>query len=626
MDEKQRTKVLGGVLAGFVGIIFGKPILMKPIDDAKRNYIVTDRNFEDATDKDWQVDLAKQNIENARLVSLPPRVSDAQRLYLSWITNLAEQCNFAQLEVTPGAAKNNPGKYVEVAVNIECETSMEGLGRFLYLFEQADLLHRVASLDIKSSNAQGTPRLDVKLTAEGLSVAGSSSKGDIFSKTYLPKPLDPDATEVVVNESADFPDKPPFKAQVGTEMVNVLAVDGNKWEIERGVEGTKAVKHVDNEYVQLFPIAGKRSDIQFTQYEDFVRASLFTKPAPTKIYKPDLEVASKTIEPGKILKMTVKAKDINLDIGKPSYAMEGGLEGMTLDSETGEFEWTPPEDAEAARHDLKFILTQTNNEDLKVEKTASVSIQLENGVPTLEVASEAVVILGRDFSMELKAEDDGGPDGLKYSLEGDAPSGLTVDGTSLKWNPPNTFTPGEYEFSVKVTDSGTPAKTATKTVKLEVQDDTAASTRFTAAVGLDGIPVAWFWNQVENKRPELRLGERLAVADIDAKLTEISKRYVLMSDDAGIWKLNLGDNVRQRELIEPAEPSVPEQQPATESTTTEVNADSEGDGETVDTDSTDETVTPAEASEGGAEPNEEVTPESNPAQPPAKQQEAASEK
>lgn len=620
MDEKQRTKVLGGVLAGFVGIIFGRPILMGPIEDAKKQLIVTDRNFESATEKDWQVDLAKQNIENARSVSLPPQVDDAQRLYLSWITNLAEQCNFALLDVTPGAKKNNPGKYVEVAVNVECETSMEGLSRFLYLFEQADLLHRVASLDIKSSNSQGTPRLEVKLTAEGLSVAGSPSKGDIFARTYLPKPLDPDATEVVVTESADFPDKAPFKAQIGTEMVNVLAVDGNKWEIERAVEGTKAAEHSDNEYVQLFPIAGKRDDIPFAKYEDFVKASLFTKPVPQKVFKPDLEVASKTIEPGKTLKMTVKARDINLDIGKPSFAMEGGLDGMTLNAETGEFEWTPPEDAEAAKHDLKFILTQINNDDLKVEKTASVSIQLENAPPTLEVASEAVVILGRDFSMELKAEDDGGPEALMFSLEGDAPSGLTVDNTSLKWTPPNTFTPGEYEFSIKVTDSGTPAKTATKTVKLNVQDDTAASTRFTAAVGLDGVPVAWFWNQVENKRPELRLGQRLAIADIDAELTEISKRYVLMSDDAGIWKLNLGDNVRQRELIEPAEPAVPEEQPTTDPTTAEANEAEEGEAVIV-TEGGDAVDTSAEEPETGVETTESESP-----QPPTEQPETASDK
>lgn len=582
MDEKQRTKVLGGVLAGVLGFMVGKPMLMGPIEDAKSKLIVADRSYEAAAEKDWQVDLAKQSIEDSRRISLPPSVSDAQRLYLSWITNLAEQCKFAVLTVTPGAAKNNPGKYVEVAVNVECETTMEGLGRFLYLFEQADLLHRVASLEVESSNAQGTPRLEVKLTAEGLSVAGSPSKGDIFARTFLPESLDSDATEVAVGESADFPDKFPFKAQIGREMVNVLDAKDGKWEIERGVEGTKVVEHDDNEYVQLFPVAGTRKDIEFNQYEDFVKASLFTKPVPQKTYKPVLDVVSKTIEPGKTLKMTVKAKDVNLDIGKPSFAMDGAIDGMTLDPESGDFEWTPPEDSEAIKHDLTFILTQVNNDDLKIEKKASVTVQLQNAPPTLEVAGEAIVILGQDFSMDVRAEDDGGPDGLKFSLEGDSPSGLTVDGTSVTWSPPNTFTPGEYEFSIKATDSGTPAKTATKTVKLTVQDDTAASTRFTAAVGLDGIPVAWFWNQVENKRPELRLGQRLAIADIDAELTEISGRYVLMADTAGVWKLKLGDNLRQRELIKPVAVEITEEQSpaegaAAESEAAEVEADSEAD-------------------------------------------------
>ena len=121
-----------------------------------------------------------------------------------------------------------------------------------------------------------------------------------------------------------------------------------------------------------------------------------------------------------------------------------------------------------------------------------------------------------------------------------------------------------------------------------MQDDTAAVTRFTAAVELDGVPVAWFWNQIENKRPELKVGDRLVVADINARLTEISKRFVLLEDEAGVWKLRLGDTLRDRQLIEPAV-----QEPA------EQPEDPEGDPEAPQTPS--DNITQAEPAEGQPE-------------------------
>ena len=158
--------------------------------------------------------------------------------------------------------------------------------------------------------------------------------------------------------------------------------------------------------------------------------------------------------------------------------------------------------------------------------------------------------------LTVAAQDDGPKENLKYSLEGDdIPEGLAVDENDgiLKWTAPRTFTPGDYPVNVKVTDGGEPAMSAVGTMTLKVTDDTAALTRFTGAVGLDGRPVAWFWNQAENKKPELRVGDRIAAAEIDAELTEIAKRHILMKDAEGVWKLSLGQNLRERVLIEPVE-------------------------------------------------------------------------
>lgn len=557
MDESKRTKVLGGILVGVLAFMVAKPRYMGPIEKAKTSLNSANSSLVTAQEKDWEVDLALQLIEDTQGTSLPPSVNDAQRIYLSWVTNLAEQCRFAQLKVTPGRTETRTDKYITVSVDVEGEIGLEDLSRFLFLFEQADLKQRITVLDVESTGSQGTPRMEVSLTAQGMSVVGSPSRSDVFARTHLPDKLDTDATTVVVGESADFPQDFPFKAQIGREMINVIGGDGNTWEIERGVEGTKPAEHQGNDYVQLFGVPKLQQDLSFDRYSAFVAESLFTKPKPEKTYRPTFDVANKTIEPGKTLRMSIKPRDVNVDIGKASIALNGAIEGMEYDPESGQFEYTPPEDAQPAKHELKFILTQQNNDDLNLEKTMTVSIQLANKAPILTVASSAAVILGREFSLELKAEDDGELDDLTFSLDG-APEGLTIDGDSLSWEPSNTFTPGEYEFTVKVADSGSPSKSASRKVTLNVQDDTAAVTRFTASVELDGIPVAWFWNQIENRKPELKVGQRLLVADIDAEVTEIAKRHVLMEDAEGIWKLALGNTVRQRELIEPAKAPEPE--------------------------------------------------------------------
>ena len=61
-------------------------------------------------------------------------------------------------------------------------------------------------------------------------------------------------------------------------------------------------------------------------------------------------------------------------------------------------------------------------------------------------------------------------------------------------------------------------------------------------------------------------------AEIDAEVTEIDKRHVLLKDDEGVWKLNLGDNLRERVLIEPA----PQSEAATPTAELETSAPVEG--------------------------------------------------
>ncbi|MEQ9411384.1 MAG: putative Ig domain-containing protein [Fuerstiella sp.] len=556
MDDKNRTKILAAVLAVVLGFGLFRPDqkLMEPIRRAEADLEIAVRDFEKEEVKQMELLVARNRISQGRDNSLPPRATDAQRLYQTWITNLAEQCRFAQLQVTPGNKGNMQGQYVTVDVIVEAETDLAGLSRFLYLFEQAELMHRIAQLEIESTGATGTPRLEVKLTAEGMSVAGSPPRSDVFARTSLPKPVTASDTEITVAEAADFPRQTPFLAQVGREMVRVTAADGNTWTVERGQEGTTPAEHPVDQVVQSFPVAITRRDVSFASYEPLLNASPFVKPTPPKVYSPRLAgIVDKTIAPGETVEVTARAEDIDPDVGSPLFALDNSIEGMTIDPETGAFKWETPGDIEPKRYETKFILTQKNS-DLRIEKTLGITVQLPNEEPTITVPDRALVVLGREFTLEASAQDDQGDDALRFSLDGTVPEGLAIDEATgrLKWTPPRTFVPGDYTVTVKVTDGGNPPKAATAPLTLTVVDDEAEMTKFTGSVALDGQQVAWFRNMASKQRPQLRVGDRVRAADIDAELIEIDKRHVLMKDAEGVWKLMLGNNLRQRVLIEPA--------------------------------------------------------------------------
>ena len=563
MDDKQRTKVLAGVLAGVLALGVLRPIvdnlIMGPVRDAQRKLDAATAEYEREELKHMQLLVAKEHISQGRAASLPPRISDAQWLYQIWITNLANQCKFAQLDVNPGRTEDRRNQYLTVNVDVEAETDIAGLSRFLYLFEQAGLMHRIANLQIQSTGSQGNPRMEIVFTAEGMSVAGCPDSNDVFVRSKTSQPLTATDTELTVASAAEFPTQVPFLAQVGREMVKVTAVDSDnngKWTVERGQEGTTSAAHTVEENVQLFPVAVGRRDVNFSEYESFIQSSPFAKPTPPRVYKPRIaSVVDKTIAPGESVKMTARAEDINVDIGASVFALENAAEGMTINPESGELDWTTDADIEPKKYEGTVVLTQKNNEDLRIEKPFAITVKLPNDAPKITVPTDAIAVLGREFILTVAAQDDGPMDNLKYSLEGDdVPEGLAVDENQgiLKWTAPRTFTPGEYPVQVKVTDGGEPALSAVGTLTLKVTDDTAALTRFTGAVDRDGQPAAWFWNQAENKKLELQVGDRVEAADIAAELIEIAKRHILMKDAEGIWKLSLGQNLRERALSEPA--------------------------------------------------------------------------
>lgn len=571
MDEKQRKKLL---VLGFAAVVVVYAmrstvdgIVMKPIRDLQSTLKSAQTENESLSQQKIHLVAAQRNLEDWRHISLPRDVDDAQRLYREWVYELTRQCGFSGpgFEVATGtrsAQKEHSTVNVEVK---NAETDLQGLTKFLYLFDQANILHRISGMRIDSPGAQGNPKLSVSFTAEGMSVAGSEDRQELLPRSTLTGQLSDIGTEIKVAPNEAFPTWEPFEpflVRIDRELMRVESVSDSAWKVQRGVVGTKPAVHEEKAIVELLPVAWDRRETSLEQYAAFVSSSVFVIPAPPKSWNPRLAgVSDKVVQPGEEVKFTARAESLNPDLGEARFALADSVEGMTLDSTTGEFLWKPAADLVPGKYSATVVLTQVGNPEIKLDSKLNITIKAANAAPQLTLAESAIVIIGREFVTTAAAIDDNPEGSLKFSLGSGAPEGLTIDPVSgqLKWTPARTFTPGNYEVEVRVTDSGEEPKTATGRISLDVQDDNAALTLLSGAVSKDDVWFAWFRNKGTGKTDRLKAGDKLNVSEISAEVVSITNRFVTLRDAEGLWKLALGDGLRNRKLIEPApKPAVPE--------------------------------------------------------------------
>lgn len=544
--------ILGGVLVAVLAFGMGRPIFMQPVRDAERDLENSRRDLEDAQDDEMVLRLARKRLDDAKHASLPPSLNDAQRLYLELVTDLTQECNFAQATVTPGTKQQRTGKFVLVSVEVVAEASLEDFSRFLFQFKQVDLMHRITRMTVNSIGTSGRPRVEVTLTAEGMGVFGGEDISEINPRIPLSEAIDAEATSLTVNSSEEFPTRTPFLVKIDHETLRITDVDENSWTVERAVLGSESSEHSQATMVRHFPVVWERRDRHFRDYDLFLEQSPFTKPPVPRTYDPQLAgLQDITIAPGETATVTAYVEDYNADIGDVSFSLKDAGEGIQIDSAAGQIRWEVPKDQEPAEYKATVLAIQENNPELKLEQTVTVTVKLPNNTPAISVADSFVVLLGQDFEHTIVATDDGDLAQLTWALEGESiPEGLTLDGSTgvLKWNPPLTFSPGEHTVQIKVTDQGDPPQSATKPVKLEVKDDDARFTRLTGTVNQDGRSEAWFKNTRTNSDDTLYVGDELEVANIKVEIVAIEARVVTLKDEQGTWLLALGNTVRDRVL------------------------------------------------------------------------------
>ena len=558
-----REKVLAGGLTAVVAFYFVPVVwewFVTPVEDAERTLAAAKKIHDDRDYERLSVFTKQKLLKEWKGRSLSPKPQDAARNYQQWLTDLAEVVGeFSNVQVTPDpvtAAANQP--FSTVRFKLKADATMAQVRQFLFRFFQADLLHSITQLELVSPAATGNPKLTVNMSFEALSLKDAQPRGPtLFPRTEVAEDWQDPTQPLVVRHAEGFPTKIPFLIRVGKHYFDVTEASGNNWTLTtdpnspQGAAG-RPVSLLADESVEFVPVHPEFSKRAIAHFDPILKRNPFVKPVP---YAPKLDfVGSKSFSRGGTLDLTCRAIGFDLSQGEPIFLLEGNTQtGMSLDGKTGKLTWKP--DDEQALGDFKLNVTvKAAGLKAPLAEPLTVSLKQSNKPPKFEAVGERHAVLGKEFSMPVKATDEDPETILSFSLAPGAPEGAAINSETgeFKWTPPATMVPGPIKLTVQVADNGNPPNTVKQEVTITVGDDLAQFTELTGIFDKNGTREFWLSDKSTNRRIVLKEGEVLRYADIEATVFRIDKKTVLLKKDDVLWRLDLGDTLKKLRKLEPA--------------------------------------------------------------------------
>lgn len=168
-----REKLLAGAFAAVIGVGWVLPgiwaTVRAPVTDRETTLRSLKRQLESKEDAEMKTEVAIRKVAEWKRRSLPEDALTAQRIYQVWLTRLAHECGWDDLDVVPGGTRGvGPGTSVNVSV--EGRATVAEFAEFLKQFENAGLLHSIDRSSIASSSTNPDTPLEVSVSATALSL------------------------------------------------------------------------------------------------------------------------------------------------------------------------------------------------------------------------------------------------------------------------------------------------------------------------------------------------------------------------------------------------------------------------------------------------------------------------
>lgn len=229
---------------------------------------------------------AEETLAVWRQRSLPPDPLTAQRLYQQWLTDLAQECGFAALQVFPDRVTRRNDACVAVLVSIDAEARLDQLCLFLRRFYRTDLAQQITVLSIDSTQDRGDPVLRVTIMAEGLSLPGADPRQRLFPMGTLADDLDEGGTTVQIQGVGSLRRGASFLLRADGEYLSGVRLSETEWTVQRGVDGSVPAPHPQGEVVEFIPWIDSADNQLNADYRSLIARNPFAKPAPKVVERP----------------------------------------------------------------------------------------------------------------------------------------------------------------------------------------------------------------------------------------------------------------------------------------------------------------------------------------------------
>ena len=181
---------------------------------------------------------------------------------------------------------------------------------------------------------------------------------------------------------------------------------------------------------------------------------------------------NRTVDEGTLLSFTASATDTDLPAQTLTYTLDAGAPaGASIAPATGGFTWTPTLAQGPSTNTVTIRVTDSGSPPLSDSKTITITVNDVNTPPVLGAIGNKSVNEGALLTFTATATDAGIPaQTLTFTLDSGAPTGASINAVSgvFTWTPTSAQGPSTNTVTVRVTDSGSPPLSDSKTITITV--------------------------------------------------------------------------------------------------------------------------------------------------------------
>jgi hypothetical protein len=204
-------------------------------------------------------------------------------------------------------------------------------------------------------------------------------------------------------------------------------------------------------------------------------------------------VADRTVDEGSALAFTVTATDLDLPAQTLAFSLQTAPAGATISS-SGAFSWTPTEAQGEASYPITVVVADNGTPAASGTISFTVTVREVNAAPAITAIADQTVSAGTPVALTVVTSDTDLPaQQLTFSLESGAPSGATiVAGTgAFSWTPTQAQAGTTNTITVRVTDNGSPAASATTSFRVIVSATPTVQPLITAGISQGRCSLSW---------------------------------------------------------------------------------------------------------------------------------------